>query len=123
MCEARYHGSFGKQSHDTCIWLDIIKYLFSHDCCKVWIFHSTDTFLSWSKKGIETRAVADSSKVKCLSYHLSNFAVIAENTTIEATTEPPISSTTEQTSAIPSTEITSTTNTSSSTGVPTSTKL
>lgn len=84
--------------------------------CKVWIFHSTDTFSSWSKEGIETKTSANSSTVKCLSYHLSTFAVIAENTTFEATTEPPISSTTEQTSTTPLTTVTTATTASSSTG-------
>ena len=47
--------------------------------------------------------LGNSSRVKCLSYHLSTFAVIAENTTVEATTEPPVIVTTDQTSRTPPT--------------------
>ena len=45
--------------------------------------HSIDTLTSWSKDGIVTDVVANSTTIKCLSNHLSSFAVIAEDSTIE----------------------------------------
>jgi len=47
---------------------------------------STDTLTSWSKGGIETEILVNSTTVKCLSDHLSSFAVIAEDLTIEIPT-------------------------------------
>ena len=48
--------------------------------------HSTDTLTSWSKEGIVTEVAVNSTTVKCLSNHLSSFAVIAEDITIEIPT-------------------------------------
>ena len=47
---------------------------------------STDTLTSWSNEGISTEILVNSTRVKCLSNHLSSFAVIAEDTTIEIPT-------------------------------------
>jgi len=48
--------------------------------------YSTDTLTSWSKDGIKTEILVNSTTVKCLSDHLSSFAVIAEDVTIEIPT-------------------------------------
>ena len=55
-------------------------YTYVHNIC------STDTLISWSKEGIETEILLNSTTVKCLSHHLSSFAVIAEDLTIEIPT-------------------------------------
>ena len=46
--------------------------------------HSTDTLTSWSREGIVTEIMVNSTAVKCLSSHLSSFAVIAEVPTVPA---------------------------------------
>ena len=87
-------------------------------------FCSSETSSSWSNEGVETITFANSSTVRCLSYHLSTFAVIAENTTIEATTEPPTIITTDQTSRTPPTTSPTTVETTiPSTEPPTSTRI
>ena len=50
--------------------------------------HSTDTLTSWSREGIVTQIMVNSTVVKCLSSHLSSFAVIAEDPTIEVPIVP-----------------------------------
>ena len=88
-----------------------------------YIFHcSTDTLTSWSKEGIGTEIIINSTMVKCLSSHLSSFAVIAENlTNISITTSimPSATSTTDITATtatnVPPTPVTTSTTTTEST--------
>ena len=98
---------------------DISMYFYHAYICR------TDTLTSWSKEGIITEVLANSTTVRCLSNHLSSFAVIAEDTTIkDPTTEYPTLATnttaTSATTAITSTTITHNTIT---TDLPTSMKV
>lgn len=68
--------------------------------------HSTSTLTSWSKEGIVTEVVVDSTTVKCLSNHLSSFAVIAEDITIEIPTVAMDTTVTTGTTGTPSTTTT-----------------
>ena len=78
-------------------------------CSNVDIYHSvysTDTFTSWSKEGIKTEVLVNSTTVKCLSDHLSSFAVIAEDTTIEIPTDTTVTTATTATTSAATTDIT-----------------
>ena len=78
--------------------------------------YSTDTLTSWSKEGIVTEIIINSTIVKCLSNHLSSFAVIAEDPSIEIpTVATNISNTTSTIASVTSaTGITATTATTTS---------
>ena len=82
--------------------------------------HSTDTLTSWSKEGIITEVLANSTMVRCLSSHLSSFAVIAEDTRIEF---PTVATDTTVTSATTATTSTTTTQNTIITDVSTSMKI
>lgn len=85
--------------------------------------YSTDTLTSWSNEGISTEILVNSTRVKCLSNHLSSFAVIAEDTTIEIPTVVTNSSTTTTTTTAATTTVNSdTTESTVTTDVSTSTK-
>ena len=84
--------------------------------------YSTDTLTSWSNEGISTEILVNSTRVKCLSNHLSSFAVIAEDTTIEIPTIVTNSSTTTTTTAATTTVNSDTTESTVTTDVSTSTK-
>lgn len=94
--------------------------------CYKQILNSTDILSSWSKEGIETRTLANSSTVKCLSDHLSTFAVVAENVTIDRDVIQTTPTTTRTPSTIIETTITSTeppTSTTTSIDTPTTTSM
>ena len=55
----------------------------NHLCHSIVCMYSSDTLTSWSKEGIVTEVMVNSTAVKCLSSHLSSFAVIAEDPAIE----------------------------------------
>ena len=70
------------------------------------LYDSTNILTSWSKKGIVTEIAANSTTVRCLSNHLSSFAVIAEDPSIEI---PTVATNISNTTSIVATTITSAT--------------